>query len=71
VFTGPVFEKRVYHIRLTEGYMPPRGFLASVKAHDNDTRINALLTYELIPDDDDDDEHHHHHHHHHRFYHHA
>jgi hypothetical protein len=51
VFIGPVFEKPVYHIRLTEGYMPPRGFLASVKAHDNDTGINALLTYELIPDD--------------------
>jgi len=49
--TGPVFEKPVYHIRLTEGYMPPRGLLASVKAYDNDTGINAMLTYELIPDD--------------------
>jgi len=50
-YTGPVFEKPVYHIRLTEGYMPSHGLLASVKAHDNDTGINALLTYELIADD--------------------
>jgi hypothetical protein len=46
-----VFEKPVYTIRLVEGYMPQQSLLASLKAHDNDTGINALLTYELVPDD--------------------
>lgn len=31
--------------------MPPNSLLASLSASDNDTGINAVLTYELVPDD--------------------
>lgn len=48
----PRFTQPTYHIRLAEGYMPSQGgLLASLRASDNDTGINAILTYELIPDD--------------------
>ncbi|ODM96506.1 Protocadherin Fat 2 [Orchesella cincta] len=48
----PRFTQATYHIRLAEGYMPSQGgLLASLRASDNDTGINAILTYELIPDD--------------------
>lgn len=48
----PRFTQPTYHIRLAEGYMPSQGgLLASLRASDNDTGINAMLTYELIPDD--------------------
>ncbi|XP_035710399.1 fat-like cadherin-related tumor suppressor homolog isoform X3 [Folsomia candida] len=47
----PIFDKSIYTIRLVEGYMPPHSLLATLHAHDNDTGINSLLTYDLVPDD--------------------
>ncbi|CAG7823399.1 unnamed protein product [Allacma fusca] len=47
----PRFERPSYNIRLTEGYMPPNGIVTVLKAHDNDTGLNAVLTYEMVIDD--------------------